>query len=168
MTGKPHSFGCGLSCCSYGCLPIPQNATIKSALSFFMSNSLIYSAMKKLFLFAVLMLSLASCKTLTERFDSFVTEVETNYETYSDVDWKAIEQKYAEFENEYISQYDKLNEEEKAFFKKRMGAFDAVLTKVSIKNAAKGVERFFKDAGDYVEGLIEGFVSSSDSTVVSE
>lgn len=124
--------------------------------------------MKKLFLFAAMMLCLSSCKSLPERFNSFVSEVEANYEAYSEVDWKAIEQKYAEFEMEYISQYDKLNDEEKAFMKKRMGSYDAVLTKVSIKNAADGVGRFFKDAGDYVEGLIEGFVSSSDSTEVSE
>ena len=167
MTGRPHSYGCGFLGVIEGLLRCFRMQQV-SLCFLFMSNRYNYSAMKKLFLFAVLMLSLASCMTLPERFDSFVSEVESNYETYSDVDWKAIEQKYAEFEAEYIEKYDQLNEEEKVFMKKRMGSYDAILVKASIKNATEGIGRFLKGAGDYVEGLIEGLLPSNDSTAVSE
>lgn len=124
--------------------------------------------MKRLFFFTLVALCLSSCKSLPERFESFISEVETEYETYTELDWDIITQKYAAFEAEYAEQYDKLGAEEKAQMKKGFGRFDAIITKSAIKNTADGISRFFENAGDYVDGLIEGLMPSNDSTKVSE
>ena len=104
--------------------------------------------------FAVLLF--ASCVSLPERFDSFVTEVEANYESYSDADWLVADGKCAEFKAEYVKRYDKLNEAERDAMSKCFGRYDAVVAKAKIKSAADGVKRFFDDATKYIEGLVEG------------
>ena len=117
--------------------------------------------MKKLFVMALAVLLFASCKSLPERFDSFVTNVETNYESYSDADWAAKDQKFASFKNEYAKCYDELSAGENAVMLKCIARYEAVVAKTKIKSAASGVKRFLEGAGEYVEGLVEGVTQGS-------
>lgn len=120
----------------------------------------------KLFALSLAALLLVSCKSLPEKFEEFVSEVEMNYEAYSDVDWMVMDQKCAEFKQQFIGKYDSLSQFEKEYMNKAFGRYDAVVVKAKAKGAASSVKRFFEGAGDYIQGLIEG-VSVKD-TVVTE
>ena len=117
--------------------------------------------MRKLFTVALLMVLCVSCKSLPERFNEFVSEVEINCETYSDVDWKVIEQKHAQFEAEYVEQYDNLSSVQKDLMKKNFGRYDAIVAKSAISGAFKDVKRMFEGAGEYIEGLIDGLMKDT-------
>lgn len=121
--------------------------------------------MKKFFSLAFLLMAVVSCKSLPERFDEFITDVEASYESYTDIEWKVIEQKYAEFEIEFMQKYDNLTAVEKEVMNKCFGRYGAVVTKAKFKSAADGVKRFFESADEYIEGLVEG-LTTTDSLVV--
>lgn len=105
---------------------------------------------------------MASCRSLAERVDAFVSDVEANYSTYEEVDWLEKDQKMAEFKLEYAQKAPKLTEEEKDNINKAFGRYDAVVAKSKVDNVVNGVKEFFQDAGRYIEGLVEG-MSKSDS-----
>lgn len=120
--------------------------------------------MKKLFVLLFVVFSLASCKSLPERFEEFVSEVEANYAEYSEMDWMVKDQKCAEFKAEFVKKYDSLNPYEKEYMNKAFGRYDAAVTKAKVKEKADGVKRFIEGAGHYIEGLVEG-VTQRDSVV---
>ena len=123
--------------------------------------------MKKLFVLLLVLFSLVSCKSLPERFEVFVSEVEMNYATYSEVDWVVMDQKCAEFKAEFVEKYDKLSPYEKEYMNKAFGRYDAAVTRSKINEAASGVKRFIEGAGHYLEGLVEG-ISGVDTTATNK
>ena len=112
--------------------------------------------MKSLIMLVVAMLSFASFQALVERFEKFVTEVEANYETYDEADWERVSEKHAKFKAVFKEKYDSLSDEEREAMNKGFGRYDVVVTKVKVKEAASTAKRFLKDAGEYVEGFIDG------------
>ena len=118
--------------------------------------------MKKLFFLITAVICMASCQSLAETVDAFVSDVEANYSTYEEVDWLEKDQKMAEFKLEYAQKAPKLTEEEKDNINKAFGRYDAVVAKSKVDNVVNGVKEFFQDAGRYIEGLVEG-MSKSDS-----
>ena len=119
--------------------------------------------MKKLFVLVLAALVFASCQSLPEKFEAFVSDVEANYESYSELEWNAVNQKYEEFKMEFVKKYDKLNSAEIEYMNKAFGRYDAVIVKAKIKDVADGVKRFFGKAGDYIEGLVDGIAKDSTS-----
>lgn len=118
--------------------------------------------MKKLFVLLFVVFSLASCKSLPERFEEFVSDVEANYAEYTEIDWMVKDQECAEFKAEFVKKYDSLNPYEKEYMNKAFGRYDAAVTKSKVKEKADGVKRFIEGAGHYIEGLVEG-VSKNES-----
>ena len=53
--------------------------------------------MKKLIFLIVAVFCLASCRSLPEKIEIFVSDVEANYENYTELDWAEKDQKMAEF-----------------------------------------------------------------------
>ena len=104
----------------------------------------------------VAILSFAPFQALVERFEKFVTEVEANYETYDEDDWEKVSEKHAKFKAAFREKYDILSDEEREAMNKGFGRYDVVVAKVKVKEAASTAKRFLKDAGEYVEGFIDG------------
>ena len=121
--------------------------------------------MKKLILLIAAVLGLASCKSLPEKVEIFVSDVEANYKTYTDLDWVAKDQKMAEFKLEYVKKADKLSQYERDYLNKAFGRYDAVVAKAKVGETVSGVKELLKDAGRYIEGLVEG-ITKSDTVVV--
>lgn len=115
--------------------------------------------MKKLILLIVPMLLLSSCRSFPERVEAFVCGVEEEYKTYTEVDWLEKEQEYAELKMKFVKQADKLNQYERDYINKAFGRYDAIVAKSKIDDTVSGVKRFIKDAGEYIEGLVEGIAT---------
>lgn len=119
--------------------------------------------MKKLILLIAAVMCLASCKSFPERVEIFVSDVEANYKTYTDLDWAEKDQKMAEFKLEYAKKADKLTQYERDYINKAFGRYDAVVAKAKVGETVSGVKELLKDAGRYIEGLVEG-ITKTDST----
>lgn len=115
--------------------------------------------MKKLILLIAAVMCLASCKNFPERVEIFVSDVEANYKTYTDLDWAEKDQKMAEFKLEYAKKADKLTQYERDYINKAFGRYDAVVAKAKVGETVSGVKELLKDAGRYIEGLVEGLAS---------
>lgn len=115
--------------------------------------------MKKLIFLIAAVFCMASCKSLPEKIEIFVSDVETNYKTYTEVDWLEKDQKMAEFKLEYAKKADKLSQYERDYINKAFGRYDAVVAKAKVGEAVSGVKGLIKDAGRYIEGLVEGLGS---------
>lgn len=111
--------------------------------------------MKKLLFLTVAIFCMASCKNLPEKIEIFVSDVEENYETYSEVDWLEKDQKMAEFKVEFAKQSDRLSQYEKDYINKAFGRYYAVVAKSKVEGAVSSVKEFIKGAGRYIEGLVE-------------
>lgn len=121
--------------------------------------------MKKLIFLIVAVFCLASCKSLPERIEIFVSDVEANYENYTELDWAEKDQKMAEFKLEYAKKADKLSQYERDYINKAFGRYDAVVTIATVGETVSGLKEMFKDAGRYIEGLVEGMSNAeADST----
>ena len=116
--------------------------------------------MKKLILLIAAVLCLASCNSLPERIDAFVSEVEAEYKDYTELDWVEKDQKMAEFKLQYAKKADKMSEYERDYVNKALGRYDAVVAKAKIGDAVSGVKGLIKDAGRYIEGLVEGMTKA--------
>lgn len=112
--------------------------------------------MKKLILLIAAVLCMVSCKSFPERIEIFVSDVEANYKTYTELDWLEKDQKMAEFKLEYAKKADKLTQYERDYINKAFGRYDAVVAKAKVDETVSGVKELFKDAGRYIEGLVEG------------
>lgn len=121
--------------------------------------------MKKFLFLIVAVLSMASCKSLPEKVEDFVSDVEAEYKTYTDLDWLEKDQKCAELKLEYAKKADKLSQYERDYINKAFGRYDAVVAKAKIDDTVSGVKKFIKDAGQYIEGVVEG-ISSKDTVKV--
>ncbi len=119
--------------------------------------------MKKLIFLIAAAFCVVSCKSFSERVEIFVSDVEVNYKTYTELDWAEKDQKMAEFKLEYAQKADKLSQYERDYINKAFGRYNAVVTKSKVDEAVSGVKGFLKDAGSYIEGLVEG-ISKLDST----
>lgn len=115
--------------------------------------------MKKLIFLIAAVFCMASCKSLPEKIEIFVSDVEANYKTYTEVDWLEKDQKMAEFKLEYAKKADKLSQYERDYINKAFGRYDAVVAKAKVGEAVSGVKGLIKDAGRYIEGLVEGLGS---------
>ena len=112
--------------------------------------------MKKLILLIAAVLCLASCKSFPEKVEGFVSEVEANYKNYTELDWADKDQKMAEFKLEFAKKADKLSQYERDYVNKAFGRYDAAVAKAKVGEAVSGVKELLKDAGRYIEGLVEG------------
>ena len=115
--------------------------------------------MKKLIFLIAAVFCMASCKSLPEKIEIFVSDVEANYKTYTEVDWLEKDQKMAEFKLEYAKKADKLSQYKRDYINKAFGRYDAVVAKAKVGEAVSGVKGLIKDAGRYIEGLVEGLGS---------
>mgnify|MGYP003301093043 CR=1 FL=1 len=122
--------------------------------------------MKKLILLIAAVLCLASCKSLSEKVEIFVSDVEANYKTYTELDWAEKDQKMAEFKLEYAKKATKLSQYERDYINKAFGRYDAVVAKAKVGETVSGVKELLKDAGRYIEGLVEGI--SKPDTLAAE
>ncbi len=116
--------------------------------------------MKKLIFLIAAVFCLASCKSLPERIEIFVSDVEANYENYTELDWAEKDQKMAEFKLEYAKKADKLSQYERDYINKAFGRYDAAVAKTKVGEAVSGVKELLKEAGHYIEGLVEGLGQS--------
>ena len=107
-------------------------------------------------------LCLASCKSFPEKVEIFVSDVEANYKDYTELDWAEKDQKMSEFKFEYAKKADKLTQYERDYVNKAFGRYDAAVAKSKVGGAVSGVKELLKDAGRYIEGLVEG-ISKSDT-----
>lgn len=112
--------------------------------------------MKKLILLIAAVLCLASCKSFSEKVENLVSEVEANYKNYTELDWADKDQKMAEFKLEFAKKADKLSQYERDYVNKAFGRYDAAVAKAKVGEAVSGVKELLKDAGRYIEGLVEG------------
>lgn len=119
--------------------------------------------MKSLIVLLLAVLSFAPSQNLVDKFEKFVSEVEANYETYDEADWEKANEKHAKFKAVFKEKYDSLSEEEREAMNKGFGRYDVVVTKVKVKEATNTAKRFLKDAGGYVEGLVEGLKKETTS-----
>lgn len=112
--------------------------------------------MKKLFYLAAVLLLAVSCKSLPSKVEEFVNDVEQNHASYTELDWSVMDAKYAEFKLEFVEKYDKLNQAEKEFINREFGRYDAIVAKSKVQSAFDNVKGVLKEAGQWVEGVVDG------------
>jgi phage regulator Rha-like protein len=119
--------------------------------------------MKKLFYLAAMLLLVVSCKSLPSQVEEFVNDVEQNHASYTDLDWSVMDAKYAEFKLEFVEKYDKLNQAEREFINREFGRYDALVAKSKVQSAFENVKGALKEAGKWVEGVVEGLTSTNET-----
>ena len=108
--------------------------------------------MKKLFcLLPVLMLCAVSCATFPERVEAFVSEVESNYQVFTEEEWADVESRYSDLKFEYADKYDSLNKEEIELIQKAFVRYDIAYAKGKVKKGVDGVKDALQDLGGLVE-----------------
>ncbi len=119
--------------------------------------------MKKLAYLAALLLLAASCQSFPAKVEEFVNDVEQNCASYTELDWSVMDAKYAEFKLEFVEKYDKLNQAEREFINREFGRYDALVAKSKVQSAFENVKGALKEAGKWVEGVVEGLVGSGEA-----
>ena len=119
--------------------------------------------MKKLFYLAAMLLLVVSCKSLPSQVEEFVNDVEQNHASYTDLDWSVMAAKYAEFKLEFVEKYDKLNQAEREFINREFGRYDALVAKSKVQSAFENVKGALKEAGKWVEGVVEELTSTNET-----
>jgi hypothetical protein len=119
--------------------------------------------MKKLFYLAAMLLLVVSCKSLPSQVEEFVNDVEQNHASYTDLDWSVMDAKYAEFKLEFVEKYDKLNQAEREFINREFGRYDALVAKYKVQSAFENVKGALKEAGKWVEGVVEELTSTNET-----
>ena len=101
----------------------------------------------------------ASCiSPLSNRMDSYVTEVQENCDNWTDEDWELSKEEYAKLLEEYSTNYDSYTQEEKQAINKAIGRYNGLLLKRGIEDAGKTLKEF----GQRFPSLIQGFISAFD------
>lgn len=100
---------------------------------------------------------LMSCSSpLSTRFESYVTQVETDCKYWTDADWKISQEEYSLLLQEYEENYSTLSQEEKDAINKAIGRYNGLLIKQGIEDATNVLQEF----GERLPSLIEGFMSA--------
>lgn len=114
----------------------------------------------KLLIAVPLVLLLLSCSLPKERylshFDSFVSELETNYETMSEEEWLVAEERYDIFVTENFEEVEsELSNEDKLQIGKLKGRFLTIKVKRASKSLMKDASEVINDAKGIVDEIIE-------------
>ncbi len=92
-----------------------------------------------------------------EDFASFVTEVEQNYQSYSEEDWLNADQKYEEYVGET---YNNFRAELTNDDKKQVGKLKTKFQTVKIKHEAGQIMDDVSDGINQLHGVIEGVIET--------
>ncbi len=114
--------------------------------------------MKRFILLITLVSAIASCAptSLSTRIDDYVSEVEGNYQKWTEKDWELSQQEYEQLLLEYEANYNSLSQEEKDKINRAIGRYNGLLLKEGIKEAESAIKEF----GNQLPSLIEGFMSA--------
>jgi hypothetical protein len=92
-----------------------------------------------------------------ENFSSFISEVENNYETYTDENWEKKEQEYNKYTGEYYEKIkEKLTDEDQYLIGKFKGKYQTVKLKYEMGKIMDETSETFKQ----LEGVLEGISES--------
>lgn len=109
-------------------------------------------------LIGLLILCLTACKskqTPIDHLQDLTEEVKTNYENYTEEDWRAFSQEYELIEQELEEYNGQYSAEEKKEIGKLKGACHAYMTKYSIKNLKNKMEHAINEAQGWAEGFTD-------------
>ena len=122
--------------------------------------------MKKYLILILLPAILASCsnwKSLPDKFESFVNEVETSSASFTDKDWDKTEAEYQKMMDTYLEHRDDYSSKDKGRILKASGKYQAML----IVNGIHGVTSYFNNlistAPDFLEGVEEVIGDAGDN-----
>lgn len=98
-----------------------------------------------------------SCSVpLSNRMNDYVTEIETECESWSAEDWETSKEEYAKLLEEYKLNQDSYTPAEKEAINKAIGRYNGLLIKQGIEDAGNKI----KDFGERLPSIIEGFMSA--------
>lgn len=101
--------------------------------------------------------SFYSKDTYLEDFSEFVTDVEQNYQSYSEEDWLSADQEYEEYVGETYNNFRaKLTDEDK----KQVGKLKAKYQTVKIKHETGKMINDVSDGINQLQGVIEGVIGT--------
>lgn len=113
--------------------------------------------MKKLFYFlSVLLFCAVSCKSLPERVEDFVLEVENSYTEYSEEDWAAKEEKCADLKAEFEKKQETLEQDEKDQIRKAFLRYEVAVAKGKMRHGFDNLKETLSGVGEWVNGVVSG------------
>ena len=92
---------------------------------------------------------------LASRMERFVTNVEKNYNSWTEEERSKASIRYSEYMQEYKACYDSLSGEDKQKVNRAIGRYNGVL----VRNGLETAEKSLKDLADRLPSLLEGFLS---------
>ena len=105
-------------------------------------------------------LALSCTSSLASRMDSFVGQVEKDYSTYTEKDWKKANEKFEKLYAEYKSKKDSFTSAEKRQFNAAMVRYAKTVAKSgfedltgTVSNILENVSSFLDDAQSFLENL---------------
>lgn len=118
--------------------------------------------MRKILIVIIMLLCVVSCdspQNAIRELESLLSEIEANYQYYSDEDWDYITMRYDEIE-EKISTYQFTDEELKKIGHMK-GKCIGYMTKQSINDLEEEIRIFSKELEGGIEGFLEIFNDSN-------
>jgi hypothetical protein len=114
---------------------------------------------KYLFLFIVF-LNLNGCisvqkKSYIDNFETFVSDVEANYKTYSEKDWEEADLKYENFtEVDYKKYNNSLTESENSHLNTLIGKYEAIKLKAGILGIKSQLQNSIQQASTFIDEIV--------------
>ena len=112
--------------------------------------------MKRAIVFLILPFLLVSCsgwRSVPDRLESFVNELEIAAKTYDNADWDRAAAEYHELMDLYYEHKDDYSSEERARIQRAAGKYRALLFINGIKGVTSSVDNFISSAPAYLEGI---------------
>lgn len=113
----------------------------------------------RIIIVAMLLLLMSCSAPLARRMDDYVDKVESDCRNWSEEDWELSQIEYSKLLDEYERNYDSYSQEEKDAINKAIGRYTGLIVKQGIDDAAS----IFREIGERLPSIIEGFVSAFDS-----
>lgn len=121
--------------------------------------------MKKAIIILILPLLLISCagwKSVPNRLESFVTDLEQTAKTFDEENWDRTAAEYHGLMDTYYKHRGEYSSEERNRVYKAVGKYQALLLLNGMKNVASSVDNLIRSTPAYLNGVEEAFNNTSE------
>jgi len=122
-----------------------------------------------IFLFVILI----SCdpaqkaKNHLEYLNSFVTEVESGWKSYTDKDWISADSTINEYKSFFNNiELERLSEEERSEYNSLIGKYTGIKTGYKSRKFINNIKGEMTDLGNKAKGFTEGLIKTIDSSIL--
>lgn len=105
------------------------------------------------FILPVLLVSCAGWRSLPDRIESFVSDLEYSAQSYEEADWDNAAAEYHKLMDTYYEHKNDYSSEERARIQRAAGKYRALLFVNGIKGVASSVDNLISSAPSYLEGI---------------